>query len=45
MDPNYKTSKKILKEMAKHCGAIEVGFLLTLVHLIHQLLWMQICAL
>ena len=25
MDPNYKTSKKILKEMAKHCGAIEVG--------------------
>ena len=25
MDPNYKTSKKILIEMAKHCGAIEVG--------------------
>ena len=25
MDPNYKTSKKILKEMAKHCGAVEVG--------------------
>ena len=25
MDPNYNTSKKILKEMAKHCGAIEVG--------------------
>ena len=23
MDPNYKTSKKILIEMAKHCGAIE----------------------
>ena len=25
MDPNYKTSKKILIEMAKHCGAVEVG--------------------
>tara|TARA_B100002051_G_scaffold261530_1_gene283144 strand:+ start:28 stop:837 length:810 start_codon:yes stop_codon:yes gene_type:complete len=25
MDPNYKTSKKILKEMAKHCQAVEVG--------------------
>ena len=25
MDPNYKTSKKILIEMSKHCGAVEVG--------------------
>ena len=25
MDPNYKTSKKILIEMSKHCVAVEVG--------------------